>query len=102
MYDDSRYGMDQLAVVEPATWANDANGIIGQMKFFRKVKVKECSAVITGEVFNDGTIVVKLDDTSIGDIIVTTKFKYEFSGLRVFGRHSDGAMFNSGAISGAI
>ena len=71
-YDDPQYAGDKLAIINPSNWTNDAGGIVAQLKFFRKVKVKECSAVITGEVYNDGTIVIDLDDTSIGDIIVTT------------------------------
>lgn len=77
MYDDSKYGMDQLAIINPSNWTVDAGGIVAQLKFFRKVKVKEVSAVITGEVFDDGTIVIDLDDTSIGDIIVTTSTQGE-------------------------
>jgi hypothetical protein len=79
MYDDPKYGVDHVIEATPSVWANDANGIIAQLKLYKKVKVKECSAVITGEVFNDGTIVVKLDDTSIGDIIVTTKTQGEIT-----------------------
>lgn len=77
MYDDSKYGAVQTDTLTLSNWDNDAGGIVGQLQFHRKVKVLEISAIITGEAYNDGTIVIDLDDTSIGDIIVTTKTQGE-------------------------
>lgn len=75
LYDDDNYGSNQVLYLRiNEAGANSANEVMARVKWFNRVKVKECRAIIVGVAYDEEDCVFNIykDDGSIGAITLST------------------------------